>query len=386
MRLLRTTSLIILILSNVCLAQAEVIRLPVTQDNSIVLVDGEWNDNAGEQARIRAKGNQHLIAMSFDTSAVKGKRIKRATLICTPSDQKIAGVTTSTIATPWNETRSTGLTAGVDGIEAWGYSGATFPAVCGGNGFTLVSHSLTESVDGLYHWDVGPDLVHAMAIEIAHGLAIHEHDADYSRNPTIFSREQSAKQPYLLVEVDEEREPKPEPATQLNLSMLRRGPIALRFDAPQSGFAYEVTINGTKLARHNLPMVKPGEQQMIVLRDLPFLQDVAANESAIPLEIEIVTLNRLGERSEPAKLNGQFPTIASVPQPEVQFSSPVAQRLPGITVIPICDKFDAAGRGVGSLPTRIVLRTQSMTVKTFGCMLPQAKSSDFNCYCAAQRL
>ncbi len=82
-------------------ASAEQIRLPATQDNSIVLVDGEWKENAGQQARIRAKGNQHIIAMAFDTSAIRGKRIQRATLVCTPSDQKIEGVTISTIATPW---------------------------------------------------------------------------------------------------------------------------------------------------------------------------------------------------------------------------------------------------------------------------------------------
>ncbi len=33
-------------------------------------------------------------------------------------------------------------------------------------------------------------MVHALATGVAYGLAIHEYDADYSRNPTIFSREQ----------------------------------------------------------------------------------------------------------------------------------------------------------------------------------------------------
>ncbi len=240
-------------------------------DNSIVLVDGEWNENAGEQARIRAKGNQHLIAMSFDTSAVKGKRIQRATLICTPADQKIAGVTISTIATPWSETRSTGLTAGIDGIAAWAITtqgSLLFAAAMG------LRSSVTRSlklVDGQYHWNVAPDMVHAMAIGIAHGLAIHEHDADYSRNPTIFSREQSGKQPYLLVEVDDELELWPDPASQLKLTLLQRGTIALLLSAPQSGFAYEIRINGDKLPQHNVPMVKPGSQQMIEL--LPSLQD-----------------------------------------------------------------------------------------------------------------
>jgi hypothetical protein len=43
-------------------------------------------------------------------------------------------------------------------------------------------------------------MIHAMTIGIAHGLAIHEHDSDTGRNPTIFSREQSGKMPNLIVE------------------------------------------------------------------------------------------------------------------------------------------------------------------------------------------
>ena len=99
------------------------IQLPVTQDNSIVLVDGEWSENAGDKGRIRIKGNQHIVAMSFDTSAIAGKRVRSATLVCQPSEQAIAGVTLSTIATPWSEAASNGLTAGTSGMEGWGYPG-----------------------------------------------------------------------------------------------------------------------------------------------------------------------------------------------------------------------------------------------------------------------
>ena len=58
----------------------EAIQLPVTKDNSIVMVDGEWDLNAGQQGRIRIKGNQHMVSMAFDTRAIAGKRVKRATL------------------------------------------------------------------------------------------------------------------------------------------------------------------------------------------------------------------------------------------------------------------------------------------------------------------
>ena len=51
---------------------SESLKLPVIQDNSIVLVDGEWNENAGQKGRIRIKGNQHIVAMAFDMSPLHG--------------------------------------------------------------------------------------------------------------------------------------------------------------------------------------------------------------------------------------------------------------------------------------------------------------------------
>ncbi|MFM7041562.1 MAG: hypothetical protein ACKO35_05170, partial [Planctomycetaceae bacterium] len=56
---------------------AATVELPTTMDNSIVMVDGEWNDNAGGAGRIRIKGNQHIVAMAFDTAAVAGRRVEK---------------------------------------------------------------------------------------------------------------------------------------------------------------------------------------------------------------------------------------------------------------------------------------------------------------------
>ena len=198
-------------------SSAESLQLPVTKDNSIVLVDGEWSENAGPKGQIRIKANQHIVAMAFDMSATTGRLVKKATLVCVQGQQSISGVTVSTIPTLWDENRSNGLTAGVDGIDAWGYQDARFPAVIGGNAFTLNHHVKSEIRGGHYHWDVPRDMVHAMAIGVAHGIAIHEDDADVGRNPTIFAHEQSGKQPYLIVELDDQADPLPAPPTDLHL-------------------------------------------------------------------------------------------------------------------------------------------------------------------------
>ena len=321
------------------------IQLPVTKDNSIVMVDGEWDLNAGQQGRIRIKGNQHMVAMAFDASAIAGKRVKKATLVCVKGEQEISGVSISTIATPWDEHRSNGLTAGIDGIEDWGYRGARFPAVCGGNGFTLVHQTNSEIRDGKYHWDVPPDMIHAMAIGVAHGLAIHEHDSETGRNPTIFAREQSGKMPYLIVEVDNQVEAKAEAATELRLESADSHSARLMLTSPTHGFAYEVSIDGKLLGRHNIPLVINGHKQTIPLRDLSL--SIAADQ---PYEIKVITLNRTGQRSQPAVLRSVILKSGSIKKPAVSFAPPHSSLGADLGVIPIVDKYDATGNAVGDLP------------------------------------
>ena len=323
----------------------EAIQLPVTKDNSIVMVDGEWDLNAGQQGRIRIKGNQHMVSMAFDTRAIAGKRVKRATLVCVKGEQEISGVSISTIATPWDEYRSSGLTAGMDGVADWGYQGAKFPAVCGGNGFTLVHQTKSEIRDGRYHWDVPPDMIHAMAIGVAHGLAIHEHDSDTGRNPTIFAREQSGKMPYLIVEVDDQLEAKAEAATALRLDSADSGSARLRLTSPMHGFAYEVSVDGKLLGRHNIPLVINGREQTFQLRDLS--SSIAADQ---PYEIKVVTLNRTGQRSQPAVLRSVILKSGSIEKPSVSLAPRHSALGADLCVIPILDKYDAAGKTVGDLP------------------------------------
>jgi hypothetical protein len=328
---------------------ADSIRIPATKDNSIVMVDGEWNENAGQQGRMRIKGNQHIIAMDFDLALIQGKRFTKATLVCQQGEQSIQGVSLSTIATPWDENRSTGLTCGIQTITDWGYPGARFPAVMGGNSFTLVEQSESILSNGEYRWEVPTEMVHAMAIGIAHGLAIHEHDANYKRNPTIFSCEQSSKKPYLLVEFDDAGDALPEPATDLKLIIDENEVSHLVLKAPAQGFAYEVTIDGEPLSRHNIPLVEQNASQKISLRDLPeSIQRGRVNE------IAVVTLNRTGQRSNRVLRKVVLGVPSMITPPE---RGPIAEPAVGVAnvanvgVIPLGDKYDSSGNSVGELPS-----------------------------------
>ncbi|MCA8988027.1 MAG: hypothetical protein KDA78_10320, partial [Planctomycetaceae bacterium] len=331
---------------------AETIRLPVVQDNSIVMVDGEWSENAGSSGRIRIKGNQHIVAMSFDLSAVQGKKISKAELVCHAAAETISAVTISTIAAPWQEMTSTGLTAGIEGLNGWGYPGARFPAIAGGNAFTLTHLATSSLKDNWYHWEVPAEMVHAMSTGVAFGLAIHEHDADYGRNPTIFSREQSGKQPYLLVEVDPETEPAPLPPTDLKLVPVDQNTARLTLQAPRNGFAYEITVDGQALGRHNIPLVSPGSRQSIPLRDLPERITRPGKHT-----VEVVTLSRTGKRSRSATVQGELFQSAPLEFPSLKTQPTVQPVYADLAIIPVTDKYDRSGQPVGNLPDHY--RTQN---------------------------
>ena len=244
----------------------------------------------------------------------------------------------------WDENRSNGLTAGVDGIDAWGYQDARFPAVIGGNAFTLNHHVKSEIRGGHYHWDVPRDMVHAMAIGVAHGIAIHEDDADVGRNPTIFAHEQSGKQPYLIVELDDQADPLPAPPTDLHLMNADSASAQLILRAPDQGFAYEVLIDDKALGRHNIPLVSPGGKQLIELRDVP-----AAIDRDRPHEIKVVTLNRTGQRSAAAVIRSEIFKSSPIEKPSAPIAPMQSPPVSGLSVIPVTDKFDATGKAVGDL-------------------------------------
>ncbi|NLH17537.1 MAG: hypothetical protein GX455_13260 [Phycisphaerae bacterium] len=310
----------------------------------MVLVDNEWSQNAGSAARIRIKGNQHLVAIDFDWSSLKGKVVAGAELVCFRGEQSIAGLTISTIQAPWDENKSNALSSGLN-PDGWAWPGSRFPSVAGGNSFSMMCQSPSRLEGDLYHWNVDAALIQANILGMAHGLCLHEWSADYSRNPTIFSREQSGKQPYLLLTLAEKTDtPLPQPPTKLSVAEpMDLDDLRLSMTAPNSGFAYEVLVNDKPLPRWNIPFVQPGQTQMIALRDIPLADDSDVN-------IAIRTIDRLDRKSNPANLTLHIPKTVNFP---IADPSPLAAqpcRYPDLCAIPAVDKYDATGKSVGNLP------------------------------------
>src|SRR5690606_10650725 len=183
-----------------------------------------------------------------------------------------------------------------------------------------------------------------LALGIAHGLAIHEHDADYGRNPTIFAREQTAKKPYLRVTLSDQLEPPPLAASALQVGVVDEGAANLTLVAPTQGFAYEVFVDDLPLGRHNIPPVIAGETQVISLRDLPSPLAGATHR------VRVITLNRTGQRSETATAHFTWPKPAAIARPTVSFPPAAAYPVVDVAVIPVSDKYDQRGNAVGSLP------------------------------------
>jgi hypothetical protein len=339
----RTAILALAALAAALAPAGTVVKVPAAKDNSIVLYPGEYHLNAGGQQRIRIKGNQHIVAMDFDWSAVRGMRVRSATLVCGRAEHEIQGVTVSTIQAPWDENRSNALTAGTGTGERWGRPGALFPAVTGGNAFSLVSQAPTVVRDSAYHWQIDPDLIHACAIGASYGLALHEFDCDYSRNPTVWSREAPGREPYLLIDVGGAETP-PGPPTGLRASDSGDpGSLRLHLQAPASGFAYEVKVSGSPLPRWNVPFVAPGQTQTIPIRDVSLGR---AREATI----EVRTLDRLGRRSAPARIRMAVPQPAGLALPDPPAPAGAVRPSGDLAVLPVTDRYDAGGRPLGVLP------------------------------------
>ncbi|MBA3709720.1 MAG: hypothetical protein H0W83_12980, partial [Planctomycetes bacterium] len=92
---------VVALLGSVTCAAVETVRLPAVRDTSIVLVDGEEAERQGGLARIRIKGNQHIVAMGFDAAALAGRAVVGAELVCRRVDADIRAVTIATISAPW---------------------------------------------------------------------------------------------------------------------------------------------------------------------------------------------------------------------------------------------------------------------------------------------
>ncbi|MGH7150003.1 MAG: hypothetical protein ACREIU_04870, partial [Planctomycetota bacterium] len=130
----------------------EELRLAATADASICVHDSERTFNTGASARLRLKGNEHVLLLDFDASALRERRVADARLILRPAGPlKVKTLGVSTVAVPWKEgdgnaeARPGGVSFLDSGIGPWpggDFLGATFGR--GGSKWRAVEATLEE--------------------------------------------------------------------------------------------------------------------------------------------------------------------------------------------------------------------------------------------------
>ncbi|MEK7466383.1 MAG: hypothetical protein AAB074_03120 [Planctomycetota bacterium] len=199
-------------------ATADPLRLPVTADTSICIAESERANNAGAKSRLRVKGIEHILLFDVDVSAIRGKTVESARLwVRASSEVRLKTLGVSTVATAWSEG------AGADAPAAkgescflqaarhdrdWAGPGSDFlGAAFGAGGSVWDAVEIREEKDGWLSVPLPTRVLHAMAEGNSFGFAVSDEKGQTRANNDVFSREQNASAPYVLVEKWSDAEP-----------------------------------------------------------------------------------------------------------------------------------------------------------------------------------
>jgi hypothetical protein len=188
---------------------AEPLRLPCTADTQIYMAGGEEKQNGGGRSTLRLKGIEDLTILDFDIAALKGRVVEEARLFVFPvGAHKLRSIGISTIGTPWKEGAGTGSAAqpgectyleAAHGERPWAHPGSDFHAVSFSRGGSIwFSRELKTENDGWASIEIPPAILHALAEGNSFGIALSDDSATQTNN-SIYSREQTAKAPYVGV-------------------------------------------------------------------------------------------------------------------------------------------------------------------------------------------
>jgi len=268
------------------------VRLAVTADTSLQAHEAEVDLNSGGNSAIRIKGWQHFLLLKLDLRPVEGWKADRARLylhLARP-EHALWRVGLSTITSDWREGtgRSEAVAGGCTFLRAsapdlwWAGPGSDFTGVSLGSGGSIVRYAVPREVgDGWLEIDVDPVLLAAMLAGASYGLCVSDEKGQTMVNNDVHSREQSAFQPYLLVEgaaaqgtagpaiTDLRATPYPDGAS------FDEGAMVLAFTAPAPRpVSYILRLRGPDGAR-TLPQfllpvpAEPGTEQTVVVPGRP---------------------------------------------------------------------------------------------------------------------
>jgi hypothetical protein len=328
------------------MAKCEPVRIEVTADTSIAAHESEVDLNLGASSRIRIKGIQHFMLMKFDLGALDGMRVDSALLRLRPASDQLwlRTVGLSTVGTDWVEGTGTGepqaggvcfhYAAYPDAL--WAGPQSDFTDVTFGVGNSLAHYTdLRVAEDGWLEVDVPPAFIQAMLCSVSYGLVLSDEKGQTAANNDVYSREQSASRPYLMVEASRAPVLEPGPPVSVrvepapDLAHLHSGALRVHFGAPAGAFAYDATlaVDGTETSvpRHLIPYPTPGTEQVIEISDLPPDADCTVRLSSVGLS---------GSRGEIGVARGRASSALEWPQVERAPAPQLRPRLANVFACP----------------------------------------------------
>ncbi len=96
-------------------------------------------------------------------------------------------------------------------------------------------------------------------------------------------------------------------------------------------------------------MFHPGIRQSITLHDLP-----ESLKNSGPHTVEVISVNRTGQQSQPAQVKGELFSVAPISFPKLRPLPAATPPISDVAVIPVTDKYDREGRAVSNLPPQII--------------------------------
>jgi hypothetical protein len=312
------------------LAAAEAVRCEATRDAWLSSYKGETDYNMGAAPQMKLKSWQEFGLIDFDVSKLKGKVIGEVylyvkpmgeTMLKLPSGSDLQWLSLSTVSHDWVEGKSTKYAKDTDGFGAtfnesshskcdWGFSGAKCWDVILGNGNTLRCDGRLEPSKGWLRMKVDSRLIQALVAKAGYGLCIMDGSTMWYCENYICTRE-SKNGPYLEVAVSGGDAAPPAAPSDVtlapapNLAGQTLGAVVVSLKVPREAFAYRVKINGSDVARWQVPFAgKEGETQSFPILDL---------EPDAEVKLEIAAVDASGNESPFASASGKASPKLTVP-------------------------------------------------------------------------
>lgn len=294
---------------------AEVVRFDATRDVWVSAYPGEEDLNMGTTSKLKLKGIQEMALVDFDLSPLCGKVIECAKLyLCDVNKKnKLRKIGISTVASPWIEGKSRWNFVNVNGKGAtfsysnykkqrWAGDGSDLTDVTMGSGNTWQHHTELQREKSMW-WsvDVAPSLIQAMVGEKSYGLLVMDESGQTLANNYVFARESKHAVPYLEITFSDTKRSKPQKLdmqlfTSFENAHMEFGAVVLRIPIKADLLSFDIYINDKEVPLWRVPKpVSKGTTQEIVLDWLPPEKKV---------DIKIVAVDKLGQRSDPALASG----------------------------------------------------------------------------------